>query len=228
MNELILVCPHNTPGRNPETGRVWRDGDEFMSEAIAYKHFHDRNPMLLAIDNRLRPAERFQRVLHTMTPRDSIERRIDSLTVFCHGFKTGLQVGCDLSNLQEFCEALAVASRPELTVTLYACSAGADADLDQADERATGPGGAGGFADTLCDMLGSMNVLARVLAHTTRGHCTRNPYVREFSNELRHGGDWLVDPTEPLWPRWRQALEGELRFRLPRLSKEEVRAALRV
>lgn len=227
MNELILHCPYNTPGRNPATGRVWRDGDEFISEAIAYKHFHGIGGLMFAIDNRLRPAERFQRVLHTLMPRD-IERRFDALTVFCHGFKTGLQVGCDLSNLQEFCEALASVCASELTVTLYACSAGADADLDQADERATGPGGAGGFADTLCDMLGSMNVLARVLAHTTRGHCTRNPYVREFSNELRHGGDWLVDPTDRLWSRWQRALEGELRFRLPRLSKEEVHAALRV
>lgn len=228
MNELILVCPHNTPGRNPETGRAWRDGDEFISEAIAYKHFHGREAMLLTIDNKLKPAGRFTRTLQALAPRDGIERRLDAFTVFCHGFKTGLQIGADLSNLQEFCEALVSVSSSDLAVTLYACSAGADADLDLADEKVSGPGGKGGFADTLCDMLGAMNVEARVLAHTTRGHCTRNPYVREFSQSNNHGGDWLVDPTSELWPRWRQALQGELRFRLPRLAKDEVHAALRV
>lgn len=228
MNELILVCPYNTPGRNPATGRVWRDGDEFMSEAIAYKHFHGGKALLSAINNEKPPKERFSRTLRVLAPNDAIERRLDALTVFCHGFKTGLQVGVDLSNLQEFCEALAAVSAPRLTITLYACSTGADDDLDQADERVAGPGGDGGFADGLRDMLESMEVDARVLAHATRGHCTRNPYVREFLSGESRGGHWLVDPTDRLWPRWRQALEGELRFRLPRLSKEEIHAALRV
>lgn len=229
VNELILHCPYNTPGRNPETGRVWRDGDEFISEAIAYKHFHGTpGSLMFAIDNRQKPAERFCRTLQCLHPRDGIERRLSALTVFCHGFRTGLQIGVDMSNLQEFCEALALTSAPELTVTLYACSAGADADLDVVDETVTGPGGIGGFADMLCDMLGSMKVRARVLAHATRGHCTRNPYVREFHPDIRRGGDWLVDPIDRRWRLWRQALEGELRFRLPRLSKDEVHAALRV
>lgn len=236
MSELIFACPHNTKGINVATGKPWRDGDEFLSEAQAYWHLHgqaDGSASLSLIDNRLAPSARFVRLVGQLESWSAVKPRRSAFTFFCHGLKSGLQVGANLTNVARLAEAMSESSAKDITVTLYACSAGADDDADLQDEREPGPGGDGGFADQLRDQLFNYGVNARVLAHATKGHCTRNPYVREFMPGEFNGGRWLVEPAQlgdpgsAMWQRWRRELQdGAMRFMLPKLSREQIQGAI--
>lgn len=229
MPEIVICCPHNTKGINPATGRPWRDGDEFLSEAQGYCAFHGDLARFELIDNRLPSRQRFTQLLQLFIV-NGIERRYDAVTVFCHGLKSGLQVGADLTNVARLAEAMASACAKDVTITLYACSAGADDDADLQDEREPGPGGDGGFADQLRDQLFNYGTNARVLAHTVRGHTTRNPFVREFvpGDAGLVGGDWLVGPDSFRWGAWCSALRGgHMRFMFPKMTRAQVHEALR-
>lgn len=129
---------------------------------------------------------------------------------FCHGWRTGMQFGFDLRSVGELAEHIHAASwNQDPNVYLYSCSCGSG-DND----------GDGGFADKLRDelcKLGSVNCL--VVAHTTAGHATSNPYVRRFYGRGSHvggtGGEWIVAPKSELWPVWRKRLTSTpLRFNL--------------
>lgn len=225
--ELIICCPWNKDGVNPRTGLLWKDGDEFLSEARNYRSFHGISDPVRKVDNRLPGPARFAALICMLEEMNSeIQPRVSSLAFFGHGYKTGLQAGCTLRNAPELAWALSHICTKNITITLYACSAGAGADRDTAGERVPGPGGDGGYADVLRDALGAHGVGATVFAHSTSGHCTRNPYVRVFRPGA-HGGEWVVEPTSPEWPAWRRYLaDGHGRFSFPRQTKEQIAAVV--
>lgn len=226
--ELVVASRYNTAGNNPATGKLWRDGDEFVAEAEAYIAFHGIKERLRLVDCRVKPWQRFNQLLACIdSARRDGETPLGAFTFLCHGFKSGLQFGSTLQNVAVLADSMAKVAAEECTVTLYACSAGADNDPKTSDV-AQGPGGDGGFADVLRDFLVDRGVKARVLAHTTKGHCTRNPFVREYVPGQKAGGEWLVLPGSGLWPNWRRALQsGHMRYMFPKLSREQVLESLR-
>lgn len=138
---------------------------------------------------------------------------ISTLVFFCHGYTRGLQMGLRLKDTGEFAERLSRIAIWQLRVALYACSAGGSSEKGAL-------GGDGGFADLLRDALCRAGLdFCQVDAHTTKGHTTRNPYVRRFSGDGSaaggQGGNWIVRPRSPLWAQWRKSLRGSLRFRFP-------------
>ncbi len=146
---------------------------------------------------------------------------VGSLTFFCHGWRTGMQLGFDVQSAPELARALkAAGAPPNVVVALYACSCG-----DGARE------GDGGFADTLRDALGAEGLTScRVDAHSTVGHATYNPYVRRFEcqgSEGGTGGQWIVAPGSKLWPQWRAELRrSDLRLLYPFMKTSEIHEAL--
>lgn len=134
---------------------------------------------------------------------------LDRLLIFCHGGARALYLGglrvtrAPGSPFVRLVDALERHGSAALSVTLYACSAGGG----------DGPGGDGCFADELRDrFVVQAGRSLRVDAHSTKGHTTRNPYVRRFEGELAGvGGSWLVRPGSQLWPVWRRALRADLR-----------------
>lgn len=134
-----------------------------------------------------------------------------SVAFFCHGWRTGMQFGFDMSTVKSLAQEL---SRGDvllsyMDVSLYSCSCGGG-----------GNDGDGGFADSLRDELCKAGVVAcKVVAHTTAGHATSNPYVREFEGKGSpvggNGGSWIVAPGSELWEPWKKALKTtSLRFDL--------------
>ena len=202
MRAVVFAPLHNTGGKH--------DADEFHREAHAFCRTNGVADQVHLIDNRA----------PTNMRRDQVEARIealpprslDVLAIFAHGWPTGLQTGHTLSTLPSLAKALSRAAVGPLSVVLYACSTAADDDGSDADERAPGPGGEGGFADCLRDALAAQNCPATIWAHTVRGHTTRNPYVRVFRPGHAVGGEWLVEPRSAGWPQWVSALRGERRF----------------
>lgn len=221
MSALVFVPVQNTPGK--------RDADEFRREArlfCAYLRASKGWPTPVhQFDNARELAERRADVLrhvHGLTP-----GAVKVVALFCHGWPDGVQAGFRSEHARGLARELENVAATELTVALYCCSTGADQDPATDETAEPGPGGDGGFADRLRDELGAVGVQATVYAHSTAGHCTRNPRVRIFLPHERAGGHWVVSPDSPLWPRWRQYLQGDGRFTYPFLSAAEIEAELR-
>jgi len=120
------------------------------------------------------------------------------VVMLCHGWATGVQLGFrngrqrgnDAANFAALCKALK--QLPLKTITLFACSAGADPW-----SAAGSPGsGDGSFADALRDQTG-----VPVIAHVTVGHACRNPnlIVFEASASALIGGLRVPTPGSALF-----------------------------
>lgn len=195
----------------PESKRYakyWRGlGDEIVIQAIdVSQHVNARlNKMLSVIEN---------------------GAPVDRLAFFCHGWKTGIQMGLSVTELTlvPFIRRLVATSTPELKVALYACSTGAS-------DGPAGDGGDTGFADVFRDMLcraGRPNV--SVFAHTSAGHTTRNPHVRFFfgAPDGAYGGDDVVGRKTPQFAKLRAKLNdgSDFRWRVPYMTRDELLAEL--
>jgi len=152
---------------------------------------------------------------------------VRALALFSHGWRDGVQAGWRKGDIWRLAKALKACCVPEPVVALYCCDAGRDGDADREDDRASGPGGEGGFADMLRHELVRIGVRGTIFAHTTEGHTTCNPFVRVFRPDEVAGGEWLVEPRSPMWRAWRRALATtDLRMRFPFMSQAEVHAEL--
>lgn len=203
MTVLAIAPAHNTGAKKDATGA-------FQPEALAFAKMHAGRRMLF--DNTAPAKARFANVIDYLTP----HRNVECVAFFCHGLKTGLQIGATMRNVHALAATLRTCG--VRSVALYACDAARDLDADQHDDLDDGDAGAGGFASALSGALPGVPVYA----HPTTAHTTRNPHVRVFTG----GGDgaWLVEPGSPWWRHWRAALQDDAALRLgfPLWSRERL------
>lgn len=207
MYKAVAFCPkYDTPGK--------RDASRaFIPETVAFNKLW--GGYYQEIDNKKPQIERKKSILYFK------RKDIDLVAFFCHGWKTGIQLGFNNNNVGELADYLVnIASGDDLIVALYCCSV-ADGGQD----------GEGGFADKLRDALckrGCIN--ARVTGHYTAGHTTHNPYVRVFAGEgSKYGGTGgyrLVSPKSVLWGPWKRALKTDFRLRFPTMPISEIHEEL--
>jgi hypothetical protein len=218
---LVLAPRHNTGAKKDATGA-------FQPEARAFAQRHGvPESQVVHVDNRLsKPAMR-RAVLAAIDAARSAGGGLEAAALFCHGWRTGIQLGFGSGTVGPLAEALARA--PGVRVALYACNAARGSSGDDA----AAIGGDGGFADLLRDALCARGAPdCQVDAHATAGHTTRNPYVRRFSGMGSPiggaGGFFIVSPSQkPLFAAWRRALrDTDLRYDFPFLTVAEIHAAL--
>lgn len=208
MSAVVFAPLRNAPGK--------RDAGEFLREAHAFNRAHGFHDIVRVFDNKQPAGGRRGDVLAYLRQ----QRDVSVAAFFCHGWADGVQAGFMRAHVRLLALELKAVCRPELTVALYCCSTGADDDGSEADERAPGPGGEGGFADRLRDALCELGVHATVFAHSTAGHTTRNPNVRVFRPDRSEGGVWLIDPDGPLWSAWLRALRlTDVRLKFPLVTQ---------
>jgi hypothetical protein len=233
MTALVISSGYNTTGINPATGVAWRDADEFLREALLYAGSIDNTRTgvrVRRVDTRKPMAGRFRELLGYMPihPLDArgMPFRYGTFAFFCHGWQSGIQLGARLEDVKELARAMRRVGTDKPTVALYACSAAGDNDgVD--DERKPGPGGEGGFADALRDALVKLGAKPTVYAHTTKGHCTKNPWLRRFGPDDDFGGTWLVEPNSPEWNTWCHWLRADKnRFKFLQMTQDEILAAV--
>lgn len=203
MSVLVLSPDRDTPGRHDYRGAFQPEADAFIAR---------HGGTLVRIDQGQAQAGRFRQTLQAIE-----EHQPDTLVYFGHGLRRSLpQLGAGLGNVASIAAALALGSTGPLVV-LYACSA--------ADGVA--PGGEGGYCDALRDALCNAEATGcRVIGHSSAGHTSRNPYVREFTSATALGGTWLVAPGSTRWRAWSKGLQGPLRLEFPFLSAAELAARL--
>jgi len=214
----------------PDRNHIRRDwSGAFLPEALSFAKTHDRDIIdMVSIDVSKAFWKRRWQTLRAIR-KTPASQPLSMVAIFCHGWKSGIQLGFrSRRQCRRLAQHIARESYPDVTVALYACSTARDADARIRDDLQPGPGGDGGFADTLRDELVRAGAIhAGVYAHVTKGHATRNPYVRLFADGRFDGGDWLIEPGSDMWRRWRRALrETGLRFRFPMMSVDEIRAEL--
>lgn len=222
MRLVIFAPDQDTPGRKDMSGA-------FFPEARALAQFYGakpedvikRFPANAPIDQRRATCTL---ALRAATP------PLDLIAFICHGWKAGIQAGFLKQHCLLLARIIATQCASSAHVVLYACDAARDSDVDAADDRASGPGGDGGFADTLRDACEVLNRQITVTAHATLGHCTQNPYVRCFAPGTGgKGGDWYIDPRSVAWPLWSAALRdprNTLRYRFWSMTRAEIEAEL--
>ncbi len=211
MRAILFAPDRNTPGKHDAGGAFIPDSQAFA------KHHGITTPIVrvdISADDSARRAQ-----IHTALASGS--GLLETVAFFCHGYRTGIQLGYTIHNVADLARAIAASSLKNVRVILYACSTGGG----------NGPGGDGAFADQLRDALCAQGATeCQVDAHTTAAHATRNPYVRRFEGRGSPvggtGGQWLVAPESKLWGVWRRGLNTDLRFRFPFMSVAQLHAEL--
>ena len=204
-NKIIVFTPQwDSKGKKDATGA-------FQPEAKAFAKLHNvPDTNIHIVDNHLQNPAMREFVINKLKTNS-----YQFLAMFCHGWTDGIQFGFNRKNLGSLASELL--SDPYVRVVLYACSTGSPNAV----------GGDGGFADILRDTLCKKGaVCCQVDAHTTAGHCSRNPYVRRFLGggypEGGTGGEYLITPNTSLWKKWIKAMQGDMRLKFPFMPKEEI------
>lgn len=213
MSVLAICHKHDRPGTRDVRGA-------FRPAARAFSKVHGAR--IVEIDNGTtdrRPKPLRRRDVLAVVAQES-ELRL--LALFCHGTRRGLQMGFDISTVDELAQAIADVARRDVRVALFACSTGGrSSDVT---------GGDGDFADRLRDAMSALKLSGGwVDAHTTAGHTTKNPFVRRFHTDGKvsgsSGGSWIVTPRSAPFKIWNQALksrDGTLRYRFPVMTQLDI------
>jgi len=232
--ENILVL---TPDRNVSVNKDGTPGNDFkgafLPESNRFAKLHGVPAENVVRINPTVPSADRLKVVSAAVARVGAAKPIDMVAVFSHGYASGIQMGLTVPRLQPWMVENAKYLAEDVVWALYCCST-ADGDGDQR----SGPGGVGGFAQSLRDELcaaGKLNCL--VFGHTTVGHTTSNPDVRVFRGMIAgepapvdQPGEFLIARSDPRWAAWRAALKDRdsnpLRLQYPLMTPDELDAAL--
>lgn len=222
---LCFVPLHNAPNKHDVTGAFLPEAKKFVSLAAGGSE-------IVRFDNTLKFASRRNAVGKEIIKRHG--KNFTSVAFFCHGWANGVQAGFTRRTAGKLgtliCDLVfagrCVDSRGTVVVPLYCCSTGQDAEDRESEAAGTGATSfAHELATALSEKLPASYAPSRVVAHTTKGHTTRNPNVAIFDGEGRSG--YLLQPDTSgkelkRWQRsWRKSLRGEvasladLRFQFP-------------
>lgn len=223
--QCIAFAPRHNTKRVDATGAFQPEAKRFLD------YWHADVTQLYLINNLQSQVNQRNLVLDILQSKAGAGGDI-MVAFFCHGFKSGIQLGFRLGQADDLAQAIAALGDVHVRVPLYACDCARDLDRDRMDDLEA-LGGDGGFADVLRDALTAAGaVYARVDAHTTAGHTSRNPNVRRFDGDGMvgpgPGGYYLIPHGDPQWKAWRQALRGTMRFEYPGLTQDQIRERLAV
>jgi hypothetical protein len=220
MSTLIIRGESNTPGMKDYTGA-------FLPESTAFQQLHKEMQYYLeTFDNRLPFAQRSKQFLKRLATLAAANVTFDTVAIFCHGWGDGIQAGFTRRNVKTLVAALIDAGldttqKDDATIILYCCSTGDDPDHDDTKSAPGVDVGEGSFADAFRDELCKAgHTECRVVAHTTAGHTTKNPYAIVFEGlGSPIGGVGGTMPVtlgqKQLWSTWVKLLKTSFRFEYP-------------
>lgn len=233
---LIFRPEHDSHGKKDVTYA-------FKPEAAKYlKAVCTRDSRIVVINNRLSFAKRWEQVSKALAEADKAGSYYDGVAFFCHGWKSGIQLGANNKNVWELADRIhRLCEHSFPCVPLYCCSTGGDVKT-KSSSPATGDNSyADRLRDSLCEVISTagMSPYPRIFAHETVAHATKNPRVRLFdgqgSSEGGVGGYRPVKIRGRLWRIWRAELQAkkgspqegsDFRFWVPHLDIPEIEAWL--
>ena len=217
MRVLALLPDRNSTDPDGTVRSDWSGAFRIEAERLIALH----GGRLVQIDVSQRTAARRAQV-RAVLGQARAEGPLDLVAFLCHGWRTGIQLGYGLDDVDGLAEDLVALAAP--SIALYACGT----EVCEPGELCTEPNG---FAAELNSALVRRSAALRLDAHAWSpggGHCTSNPLVVR-SEGTKIG--WLIAPGSPLWPRWKAQLADRhgstLRLRYPLLSREQLEQELR-
>ena len=202
---VIFAPQHNSLFKKDATGA-------FQPEAIAFADYHDIDPKNVFFLNNKLPRKAVRGLIKDIIA----EYRPYNLAFFCHGWKNGIQLGFDTSNIEQIGKFDGLANP---IITLYSCSCGTGQNI--------------GFADMFRDYLCGIGCIDNAInAHYTAGHTTKNPFVRRFEgrSSLIGGidGSNIVSPKRKAeFAKWSKLLQKTVfRFAYPFMSYSEIHSVI--
>ena len=208
-HQMLVFYPHGNEQGSPE---FEREAKKFSSLYLVPKDQIVSVPDMADRD--------FRRRAVISNIRKHKPGKINAVVFFCHGWTTGFWFGWNHFNVTELADHL----NTVCTVVLYSCltGGGPDVDLDE-----PGTGAEGGFADKLRDALEARGKTGSIVAHTTAGHTTWNPFAIRLisSGDPAKRGDTVafVSKSSKMWQRWRDRLKmSTFRYYYPFLSHFEL------
>lgn len=214
---VIFAPSTNTGGKG--------DAAEFKAQAIMLRdHIQSHGGVadLVIFNNAPSMGIRAQAVAKELTARHDLT----FVAFLCHGWPDGIQAGFTRHNAAVLARLIHDACNPnvaEIVVLLDCCATGEDG-IKATNDYKMPVGGDGGFADTLADELVKLSRRPTVPCHVGPGHTSKRPFVRIMHGGV--GGSFAISPGDALWPKWTEALKGDLRWRYPWMSEAEIRAEL--
>lgn len=206
MKTIAFAPQHNTFGKKDASGA-------FQPEARRFGNIH--KAQVVHINNHFSQQTMSDIVIYHICSFKNLEL----VAFFCHGTNKKIQLGFNIANIDLLAKAITTSCEHYVTVVLYCCLTGSG----------SGVGGDNGFADKLRDSLCINGITnCRVVAHTTAGHTTKNPYVRFFdgmgSPVGGTGGYYPVPPHSKMWKTWINKLRNDetFRYRMPIMSINEI------
>jgi len=196
---------------NGKNKRFRHDGDEFEREALAWAEVQNANGDTAVLtdvrDGRIRAEIR------------KMKSGLDVLAIFDHGTPKGLpRMRESYKNVKGLAETIAGVT-DKITIILYACSCGRGwwwwkpKNKKSIDVKADSYNPRDGYAIALGCELAKLGVEAKVIAHLTAGHTTRNPHVVSVfpfaGNVVRERWSNL---TTHDWKYWVADMKTEYRF----------------
>jgi hypothetical protein len=178
-----------------------RDGDEFGRQMLAFaKHWRAKGASVntIAIDEK-KNWKKHRLVLEAI---EGCDGPVDAIAFFCHGWHNGISLGFTRYHIPELATALKnnrlFNQMEKITTVLYACST---------FKKKTS------FGPRLADATDGMN-LSVVVGHSTKGHCTRNPFASRAAFGLMSPFkpcirlSWWKRRKSPEWKAWVERLKG--------------------
>jgi hypothetical protein len=219
---LVFRPEHNSHGKKDVQYAFKPEAEKFVARV-------GPRSKIIVINNRAGMAKRRAQVLDAIKAAETEAGFFDGVAFFCHGWKSGIQLGFGTRQADELADAVQDLCDHSFTnIPLYCCSTGG-AKKSKLNSPGTGDGS---FADTLRDELCAAGAeYARVMGHTTVAHTTKNPFALFFdgmgSPAGGTGGYPPVGRGTKLWSTWRKALrQTDLRFRFPFMEVSEIHAEL--
>lgn len=217
--------------------KKWRhDGDEFVREANRFA----------ALDE----ADGREVVLRQYTKKNKYSLRSQTLTdiddypgpelyaFFCHGsWKWIFGTGHHVWNVAELARAISLHGYMTTTIALYACSCGRCRTVLPWQKRRPVVEreriqGKDGVAHRLSAELGAMGARAKVFAHTTAGHTTRNPNLCMITTDPEtlvtttvYYKEYIIKELgKPGWKKFCNLMQNDnkLRFYIIEMTMQEV------
>lgn len=180
---VVFYTCTNSPPKNP------RDADSvFIPGAKKFARVN-QHCLLVPIKCDVKPSERLKQVMAVL---DKNTTELESITFFCHGWRTGIQHGINTINLDKS-DSIVPALSSAKHINLYCCLTASDIK--------------DGFAARVARYTG-----ARVFAHETKGHSYENPYAVIYKwNKI-----WLASPVPKdagyTWHQWRLRLKNDVPY----------------
>jgi len=201
MRAIALAPIRNTPGKKDATGAFQPELHRFRDFLLNFPKSDGERVQIPCYMELLDEKDKITVI--SEYGKKNYKEDLNIIAIFSHGLPGAIKI-CgkkfiDFKNYKDFVKVVFenADKKEPIYIGLYACLTGKN------------------LAHAIAIEMSWYPVRFRLIAHTTAGHTTYNPYVIRFT-ERDLAGSFICQPGSPEWKGWRRRLreDKDLRFRI--------------